>query len=381
MNVSSGVFRKGAPQVLGATEASLPVFGEVMAPVVERLRSFSKQNETLLITGPTGAGKSRLAKWCHEQSGRARGPFEAVDLNSIPEDLQLGHLFGWRKGAFTSAVNQGEGAFERAAGGTLFLDEVDKLSPRTQAGLLEVLEQRTYRPLGMSGRPLDADVRFIVGTNADLTASVHAGRFREDLYYRINVLSARLPSLAERRDEIIPWARFMLQRRHLESGEGDRGQLVWSPEAEQLLLAHDWPGNLRELDNVVRRAYALGGVSVGENGTVRVVEEQTVRDAMGPRPPGRSHGSELLEMLERTASEFVAEARRRRHLGQSFDLDLADALRGFVLRTALQETGSVEEALEILGKRSLLVGRNHHKFIRAEMRRVEAIGGALGKTV
>ncbi|HZI08204.1 MAG TPA: sigma 54-interacting transcriptional regulator, partial [Archangium sp.] len=162
-------------------DALLPVVGATMAGLLPILRVFAQQEETLLVSGPTGAGKSRLARWCHERSGRGAGPFEALDLVTVPEDLQMAELFGWKKGAFTGAVRDNAGSVARAEGGTLFIDEIDKLSLKAQAGLLHLLEERTYRPLGEGAGEKRAEVRFIIGTNADLLGAVRAGRFREDL--------------------------------------------------------------------------------------------------------------------------------------------------------------------------------------------------------
>src|SRR5262249_7450564 len=150
-------------------------------------------------------------------------------------------LFGWRKGAFTGALKDNPGALGRAEGGTLFIDEVDKLSLRAQTGLLHVLEERMYRPLGDPGSERPANVRFIAGTNANLSQAVKEGRLREDLYYRINVLPVQLPPLAERRDEVAAWAIFMARRRHEESYAG--GQAELSQGAIAVLIAEPWPGN------------------------------------------------------------------------------------------------------------------------------------------
>lgn len=156
------------PAAAGPRDDLLPVTGSIMAGLVEMLRVFAQQEETLLLGGPTGAGKSRLARWCHARSPRRDRPFEVVDLVTIPEELQMAELCGWRKGAFTGAVRDTPGAVARAAKGTLFIDEIDKLSLKAQAGLLHLLESRTYRALGDTGRDQSADVRFIIGSNADL---------------------------------------------------------------------------------------------------------------------------------------------------------------------------------------------------------------------
>ncbi len=233
----------------------LPVVGPTMRGLVDVMRAFAQEEETLLIKGETGTGKSRIARWCHAQSERADGPFELLDLLSVPDETQAGELFGWKRGAFTGAVKDHDGHVTRAEGGTLFIDEIDKLSSKAQAALLYLLEERHYRVLGDDGPPRRADVRFIVGTNVDLMTAVREGRFREDLFYRINVLPTMLPALRERADEVADWARFMLRRRHAEKGK--TGAVTLEDEAAQLLRAQPWPGNLRQLDNVVRRAHTL----------------------------------------------------------------------------------------------------------------------------
>ncbi|HEY5955860.1 MAG TPA: sigma 54-interacting transcriptional regulator, partial [Polyangiaceae bacterium] len=140
-----------------ASDLLLPVVGTSMAGIIELLRVFAQQEEPILISGPTGAGKSRLARWCHENSGKSQNPFEIMDLSSIPEELQMAELFGWKKGAFTGAIRDNPGLIARAFGGTLFIDEIDNLSPRAQAGLLHVLEERSFRALGDSGAEKYAD--------------------------------------------------------------------------------------------------------------------------------------------------------------------------------------------------------------------------------
>lgn len=363
------------PLPAGPTDDLLPVIGEAMAAIVEMLRIFAQQEETLLIGGPTGAGKSRLARWCHARSPRANRPFEMLDLITVPEDLQMAELCGWRKGAFTGAVRDTPGAIARAGHGTLFIDEIDKLSLKAQAGLLHLLEDRGYRVLGDTGREQSADVRFIVGSNVDLFDLVKQGRFREDLYYRINVLPVKMPPLDDRRDEIPQWARFMALRRRRESVPD--GEVRMSAAAEQVLCGHLWPGNLRQLDNVVRRAYALALIGQGDGASEIVLEERhLVRALSYERGTGRRS---LLETMRVAATAFVEEAERLEERGLWLDLDLCDAFRGVVLGTAVERLGSRDAAFRMLGKAQQVQSRNHHKMLRRELEKVQALCKALGE--
>jgi DNA-binding NtrC family response regulator len=346
-----------------------------MAGVVEMLRVFAQQDETILLSGPTGAGKSRLARWCHEQSAKRGQSFETIDLAAVPEELQMAELFGWKKGAFTGALKDTPGAIARADGGTVFVDEIDKLSLKAQAGLLRVLEERRYRPIGDGAGDRSALVRFVVGTNVDLHGAVRAGRFREDLYYRINVLPVKVAPLAERRDEIPRWAAYMLGRRHRAGGRA--GQASVTSEAERILCAQSWPGNLRQLDNIIRRGYALALLRAGASAEDLLLEGRDVKQALAFEVDAGQRF--LLDLFQATAAAFVAEAERRRASGDSLDLDLADALRGCVLGTAVLKLGSKEEAFRLLGKEALVQNRNQQKTLKREMDRVEALCHALGE--
>lgn len=357
------------------TDELLPVVGPVMAPIVEMLRVFAQQEETLLIGGPTGAGKSRLAQWCHSQSVRKAGPFEVLDLITVPEDLQMAELCGWRKGAFTGAVRDAPGAVARATGGTLFIDEIDKLSLKAQAGLLQLLESRKYRTLGDAGREQRADVRFIVGSNANLLELVAQGRFREDLYYRINVLPVKMPSLDERSDEIAEWARFMSVRRHRESIPD--GQVSIAAGVDKLLSERTWPGNLRQLDNVVRRAYALALMNHSPGSHEVVLEERHFLRALSYESGGAKRS--LLDCMQAAAVAFVEEAERFEERGAILDLDHGEALRGFIVGTAVERAGSREHAFRMLGKAQQVQNRNHHKMLRREIDRVDAFCKAVGE--
>ena len=352
------------------TDALLPVVGSSMAELISVLSVFARQEETLLINGPTGAGKSRLARWCHSQSARKDGPFEVLDLMTVPEDIQMAELFGWKKGAFTGASRDSQGSLGRAEGGTLFIDEIDKLSLRSQAGLLNLLESRVYRMLGDGAAPRPANVRFMVGTNTDLRTEVRERRFREDLYYRINVLPVRLPSLDERRDELPLWARFMLERRHQETYPGAQARL--SREAEQMLLARPWPGNLRQLDNIIRRAYSLALVEHGEAARELVLQQAHVERALHyDSAPSRSA---LLDSLRATAAAFIQEAQRS---GVPWDLELAEGFKGMVLGTAVEQLG-LEAALRLLDKEALLRSRNHHRLFKRELERLQQLAKVMG---
>ncbi|WP_441289288.1 sigma 54-interacting transcriptional regulator [Sorangium sp. KYC3313] len=356
----------------------LPVVGQSTAHLVELLRAFAPRDDTILITGPTGAGKSRLARWCHEHSQRRGQPFESLDLLGVPEDLQMAELFGWKRGAFTGAVKDNPGAVARAAKGTLFLDEIDKLSLKAQAGLLRFIEERAYRMLGDDGAgERRADARLLVGTNADLRAAVRAGRFREDLYYRINVLPVRLLPLAERLDELPRWADYMLNRRHQEAD--GTGTARFEPDAMKLLVSAPWPGNLRQLDNIVRRAYALQLAGQSGLGGDLVIQRRHVERAL--TFDSDAEPSALAKLLWRAALSFVNEAERRRGGSAPLPLELTDAFRGMVLGAAVQRAGNRDDAFTLLGQEMLLKNRNHHRTLRRELSRVREVLDLLGGEV
>jgi transcriptional regulator with AAA-type ATPase domain len=358
------------PSAAPVEDPLLPVVGSTLSGLLPMLRVFAAQDETLALSGATGVGKSRLAQWCHAHSARRSAPFEVLELLNVPEELQMAELFGWRKGAFTHAVRDTQGYIARAEGGTLFIDEIDKLSLRAQAGLLQVLERRIYRVLGEGGAERRANVRFIIGTNVDLRAAMREGRFREDLYYRIHVLPIHLPSLDERRDEIPRWARYMLQRRHRE--RMPEGQVHLADEAEHLLSTRSWPGNLRQLDNVVRRAYTLGLVEQPSGHDVEL-QGRHVSQALSYEEPSRS--LPLTEQLLASASAFISEAQRRQP--GSLDLDLTEAFRGLVLAVASRRLG-LEEACRLLGKEQMVRSRNHQRLLRRELEKVASLYEFLG---
>ncbi|MBI2364708.1 MAG: sigma-54-dependent Fis family transcriptional regulator [Deltaproteobacteria bacterium] len=207
---------------------------------------------TVLITGESGTGKELVARAIHRHSLRADGPFVAVNCPAIPESLLESEMFGYERGAFTGAVRDQMGRFESAAGGSVFLDEIGDLPVGTQAKLLRTLQDHVVERLG--GRSIPVDFRLIAATNRSLEQLVAEGCFREDLYYRLNVVRIHLPPLRERRADILPLAEGFLWRHGQERSDAPRG---FTEEATRLLLAYDYPGNVRELENIVQRALVL----------------------------------------------------------------------------------------------------------------------------
>lgn len=216
-------------------------------------RRVAASHATVLITGESGTGKEVMARYLHRHSPRAGGPFVAINCAAIPDNLLESTLFGYEKGAFTGATTSQAGKFEQASGGTLLLDEISEMPLSLQAKLLRVLQEREVERLGGRG-PIPVDVRIIATSNRDMEAEVAAGRFREDLYYRLNVFPLHLPPLRERREDIAPLARHILARLAKQAG---RHGMSFSPEALGELTQYAWPGNIRELENVIQRALIL----------------------------------------------------------------------------------------------------------------------------
>ncbi len=237
-------------------------------------------NTTVLVHGESGTGKELVARALHEQSPRAQGPFVKVNCAALTETLLTSELFGHEKGSFTGATDQHSGRFESADGGTILLDEISEISADLQAKLLRVLEEREFERVGGT-KPIQVDVRVIATTNRDLKKEVAAGRFREDLYYRLNVIPIRLPSLRERVDDILPIAQHYLAHFATEMGR----DLVFARDTAAVLKAYSWPGNVRELVNVVERLAVLAGEDTIDAATVaRFLPEAVVPAAGSPAP-------------------------------------------------------------------------------------------------
>ncbi|WP_457639119.1 sigma-54-dependent transcriptional regulator [Persephonella sp.] len=221
-----------------------------MKQVLETAKKVAPFDTTVLITGESGTGKEMVAKFIHRHSRRKNRPFVAVNCGAIPSDLLESELFGYRKGAFTGAVADKKGLIEEADGGTLFLDEIGELPLELQVKLLRVLQENEIKPLG-SAKTKKINVRFITATNRNLEEMIKEGRFREDLYYRINVLPLHIPPLRERKEDILTLASFFIRKYCSKYGLPEK---KLSEKAKKQLLEYDYPGNVRELENIIERA-------------------------------------------------------------------------------------------------------------------------------
>jgi DNA-binding NtrC family response regulator len=231
-----------------------------MQKVYASIRKFGATNAPVLITGESGTGKELVARAVHERSAYRAGPFVAINCAALPATLIAGELFGHEKGAFTGAVQRRIGRLESAQRGTIFLDEIGDLPLEQQVHLLRFLQERTIDRVGGT-RPIEVDARVICATNIDLAKAVREGRFREDLYYRLHVLSLHLPSLRERGSDIELLATFFLRKFAAEHGRAVEG---FSDDAWQRIREHSWPGNVRELISSIRRALVMADSSLIE---------------------------------------------------------------------------------------------------------------------
>ncbi|HOP46346.1 MAG TPA: sigma-54 dependent transcriptional regulator [Desulfobacteraceae bacterium] len=227
---------------------------DVMQKIFQLISQVAKTDSTVLITGESGTGKELIARAIHGNSSRCYMPLVAVSCGALPDTLLESELFGFEKGAFTGADFMKRGRFEMAHKGTLFLDEIGDISMKTQVDLLRVLQEKKIRRLG-GHEEIEVDVRFIAATNRDLKQAIKNGLFREDLYYRLNVISIHVPPLRDRKEDIELLSSVFIRRFCLEMG---KEEVRISPSAVKLLMGYDWPGNVRELENIIERALVIG---------------------------------------------------------------------------------------------------------------------------
>lgn len=293
---------------------------DAMKRVLDLAQRIANGKTTVLITGESGTGKERVARAIHDLSDRKDKPFLVVNCGAIPEDLMESELFGHEKGSFTGATQRHLGIFREAEGGTVLLDEVGELAPQLQVKLLRVLQERKVRGVGTSAE-VSIDVRVLAATNRDVEQDVKDGKFRQDLYYRLNVIRMQLPPLRDRREDISEIAEHLLRRC---AAEHKKEIVGFSPDALRALDAYDFPGNVRELENVIERAVALAQASV---------------IGLGDLP------HEVVGRVSSTTSELLTLSES----GCDLDQVLGEAERRLILQ-ALERTGGVRvHAARILG--------------------------------
>jgi DNA-binding NtrC family response regulator len=285
--------------------------GQKMAKVRRLVEDVAPTTATVLIMGPSGTGKELVARMIHEMSPRRKGAFVPVHCASLADTLLESELFGHERGAFTGATSGHKGRFEMADGGTIFLDEIGEISPSLQVKLLRVLQERTFERVGGS-QPVTVDIRILSATNKDLRQEVGEGKFREDLYYRLNVFPVVLPSLAERQEAIIPLAEYFVKKFAVSLAK-KAPQLT--DEAQADLRDYTWPGNIRELQNVIERALILSrdvidsdvlnlegptGATPLMGGLLQANEKELIRKALSETAGNRKRAAEILGISLRT---------------------------------------------------------------------------------
>ncbi|HEV2491472.1 MAG TPA: sigma-54 dependent transcriptional regulator [Terriglobia bacterium] len=314
--------------------ARSPKMQEVLA-TVERI---APTNSTVLLGGESGVGKDLIARAIHEHSRRASGPFVKINSTAIPENLLESELFGYEKGAFTGAVSSKPGKFELADKGTIFLDEIGDVPPATQVKLLRVLQEREFERLGGT-KTLKVDVRLVAATNRDLRAALEEGTFREDLYYRLNVVPIDIPPLRDHKEDIPYLADYFVARFAREAAKSVTGI---TPAAMKLLTDFHWPGNVRELENIIERAVALSTRPVIDVGDIQLdsaVRKPAAAEGTGSAAPFLPDGT----TLEQYEDELIQEALRRSNGNKSQAARLLGLSRN-ALRYRLSKIGVPDEA-------------------------------------
>lgn len=293
-------------------QAEIVTRNPVMLNLLAQVKMVAQVDSSIMITGPSGSGKELIARALHRVSSRATEPFVALNCGALPENLLEAELFGYMRGAFTGALRNHNGLFQAADGGSLFLDEIGDMPTHLQIKLLRVLQERKLRPLGGT-QDIAIDVRIISATHRNVKAMITAGTFREDLYYRLNVVSLEVPSLAQRREDIPLLVQHMLNR----LARRPQGQhKVYAPEAMELLVQADWPGNVRQLQNIVEQNVTLTPGAV--------ISAAIVEKALGTISSGmpsfdqardeftRNYLSQLLYIAEGSVSQAAKLAQRNR---------------------------------------------------------------------
>ncbi len=333
-----------APRLRDAEER-LPLIGRspAMQEIYRTIARLTTADLTVMINGESGTGKELVARALHDYGRRRAGPFVAINMAAIPRELIESELFGHERGAFTGATNRSQGRFEQAAGGTLFLDEIGDMPAEAQTRLLRVLQEGEFTTVG-GRQPIRANVRIIAATHRDLRAAIRQGQFREDLFYRLNVVPIRLPPLRERTIDIGDLARHFLERA---TNDGLPAKSLDQP-AIDALAGYRWPGNVRELENLMRRLAALFPDEVIS--AAAVLAELTIADASEPVAPASATGPEpLARAVERHIRQFLAAHQDGIAPSNIYDRVLAEVERPLIQMTLSATRGNQIKAAAMLG--------------------------------
>ncbi len=327
-------------------EERLPLIGRSMAmqDIYRIIARLTTADLTVMVNGESGTGKELVARALHDYGRRRAGPFVAINMAAIPRELIESELFGHERGAFTGATNRNQGRFEQASGGTLFLDEIGDMPPEAQTRLLRVLQEGEFTTVG--GRaPVKANVRIVAATHRDLRQAIRAGSFREDLFYRLNVVPIRLPPLRERSEDIPILARHFLEKVQ-QSGLPSK---TLSEEAMERLAAHRWPGNVRELENLMRRLAALYPQETisAEVITAELAENAVTSD--GPTVGPAVEQEPLVQAVERHIRQFLAASRDGMPMRDIYDRVIAEVERPLIQMTLASTKGNQIKAAAMLG--------------------------------
>ncbi|MBV9735745.1 MAG: nitrogen regulation protein NR(I) [Acidisphaera sp.] len=333
-----------APAEPRDADERLPLIGrsQAMQEIYRTIARLTTADLTVMVSGESGTGKELVARALHDYGKRRAGPFVAINMAAIPRELIEAELFGHERGAFTGAVGRGLGRFEQANGGTLFLDEIGDMPPEAQTRLLRVLQEGEFTTVG-GRQPIRANVRIVAATHRDLRQAIRQGQFREDLFYRLNVVPIRLPPLRERSEDIPPLARHFLDR----AREAGLPAKVLDQGSMEALRAHSWPGNVRELENLMRRLAAL---YPQETISADIIAAELAEAAAAAAPQAPANGPEpLARAVERHIRQFLAAHRDGMAPSDIYDRVLAEVERPLIQMTLAATRGNQIKAAAMLG--------------------------------
>ena len=330
------------------SDEKLPLIGRspAMQEIYRTVARLTTSDLTVMINGESGTGKELVARALHDYGRRRNGAFVAINMAAIPRELIESELFGHERGAFTGALNRSQGRFEQAQGGTLFLDEIGDMPAEAQTRLLRVLQEGEFTTVG-GRQPIRADVRIVAATHRDLRQAIAQGQFREDLFYRLNVVPIRLPPLRERVEDIAPLARHFLEK----AREGGAPARALDAGALERLRTHRWPGNVRELENLMRRVAALYPQETISEDIVAAELAEAVRAAPGGAPAAAPvAGTEpLAAAVERHIRQFLAASSDGMPMQDIYDRVIAEVERPLIEMTLAATRGNQIRAAAILG--------------------------------